>query len=295
MLTSLIVRIIDFCTRHAWLVIVVGLVLAVASGVFGARHFAINSDINALLSSDLGWRKRELAFEQAFSRFERIIVVVEAPTPELASAATAALTQALAKHKDRFRAVTQPGGGEFFARNGLLFLPPEELKRNLAQLVQAEPLINDLATDLSLRGLISGLEDVLLGIQSKRLKLDDVARVFTMASDTMDKVIGPSRRVFPGASWPRVTPPSQTICAASSRCGRSSTMPRSNPATPRPTRSARRPRRLPQNSRPACGSPDRWRWRTRNSPPSRKAPCATASSRSPSCCSSCGWRCARRG
>ena len=126
-----------------------------ASGVYVARHFAINSDISTLLSSDLGWRKRELAFEQAFRRFQRIFVVVEAPTPELTGEATAALTQALAKNKDHFRAVTQPGGGEFFARNGLLFQSPEELKRSLAPLVQAEPLIHDLATDPSLRGLIS--------------------------------------------------------------------------------------------------------------------------------------------
>ena len=91
MLTSVIVRVIDFCTRHAWQVVVVGLVMAAASGVYAARHFAINSDISDLLSTDIGWRKRELAFEQAFSRFERIFVVVEAPTPELASEATAAL------------------------------------------------------------------------------------------------------------------------------------------------------------------------------------------------------------
>ena len=70
MLTSLIVRIIDVCTRNAWRVVTVGLVLALASGVYVARHFAINSDIATLLSSDLGWRKRELAFEQAFSRFQ---------------------------------------------------------------------------------------------------------------------------------------------------------------------------------------------------------------------------------
>ncbi len=189
MLTSIIVRIIDFCTRNAWRIVAVGLLLAIASGVYVARHFAINSDINTLLSSDLGWRKRELAFEQAFQRFQLIYVVVEAPTPELTGEATAALTQALAKNKERFRGVTQSGGGEFFARNGLLFQPPEELKRSLAPLVQAEPLIQDLATDPSLRGLISGLEDALLGIQSKHVKLDDFTRVFNMASDTLEKVL----------------------------------------------------------------------------------------------------------
>ena len=198
MLTSLIVRIIDFCTRNAWRVVAVGLVLALASGFYVARHFAINSDINALLSSDLSWRKREIVFEQAFRLFERIIVVVQAPTPELTGEATAALTQALAKNNDRFREVTQSGGGEFFASNGLLFQSPEDLGRSLAPLVQAEPLIHDLATDPSLRGLVSGLEDGLLGIQSHHIKLDDFTRVFNTFSDTLEKVIAGQPASF---SW----------------------------------------------------------------------------------------------
>ena len=94
MLTSLVVRVIDFCTRHAWRVVAVGLLLALASGFYVARHFAINSDINTLLSPDLGWRKRALAFEQAFRCFELIVVVVQAPTPELTGEATAALALA---------------------------------------------------------------------------------------------------------------------------------------------------------------------------------------------------------
>ena len=189
MLTSIIVRIIDFCIRNAWRVVAVGLLLTVASGVYAARHFAINSDIDTLLPSDLGWRERELAFEQAFHRFQQIIVVVQAPTPELTSAATDALTQALAKDKGHFRSVSQPGGSAFFVTNGLLFKSPDELKRTVGPLVQAEPLIHDLAADPSLRGLIAGLEDGLLGIQSNRLKLDDFTRVFNMASDTLENVI----------------------------------------------------------------------------------------------------------
>jgi uncharacterized protein len=198
MLTNVIVRVIDFCTRYAWQVVVAGLVLAGAAGVYAAQHFAINSDISDLLSSDIGWRKRELAFERAFNRFERIFVVVEAPTPELASEATAALTQELAKNKQRFQSVTQLGGGEFFAKNGLLFQPVEELKRNTALMVQAEPLVHDMATDPSLRGLIAGLEDGLLGIQSGKLNLDDFTRVFDAASDTLEKTINGEPASF---SW----------------------------------------------------------------------------------------------
>ncbi len=101
--------------------IAAGLVLALLCGAYAARNFAINSDVSALLSPNLEWRKRELAFEKAFGRFEMIVVVVTAPTPELTGEATAALADKLSQNKERFRAVTQVGGGEFFARNGLLF------------------------------------------------------------------------------------------------------------------------------------------------------------------------------
>ncbi len=189
MAASLIVRIIEFCTRHALPVMVFGLLLALAAGIYTARNFAITSDINVLLSPNLEWRKREIALEKAFSRFEQIIVVVRAPTPELVGQATATLAERLTQQKDRFRSVTQQGGGEFFTRNGLLFQTPEELERFLALLIQAEPIIYDLATDQSLRGLVSGIDDALLGVRSGQIKLDDLTRVFTMASDTLDNAV----------------------------------------------------------------------------------------------------------
>ena len=188
MLTSIIVRIINFCTRHAWPVLAAGILLSIVSGLYSAKHFAINSDINTLLSSDLPWRKRELAFEKAFSRFENIIVVVTAPTPELAGLATTELAAEIEKHKDRIKVVSHLGGGEFFARNGLMFQTPDELKKTVEPLAQAEPLIHDLAADPSLRGLISGLENALIGVQSKAIKLDDMTRILNASSDTLDNV-----------------------------------------------------------------------------------------------------------
>ena len=198
MLTSAVVQIIEFCTRHAWRVIAAGVVLALVSGAYAARNFAINSDVSALLSPNLEWRKRELAFERAFGRFEMIIVVVTAPTPELVGEATAALADKLSQNKERFRAVTHVAGSEFFARNGLLFQTPEELKKNLDGLNKAEPMIRDLATDQSLRGLTSGIDNALLAVRSKYLALDDLTNSFNMVSDTLDKVIAGQPASF---SW----------------------------------------------------------------------------------------------
>ena len=67
------------------------LLVGLGAGAYSAVHFRINSDVNDLLSNDLAWRKREKAFEQSFDRMKMLYAVVEAPTPELTSQATAAL------------------------------------------------------------------------------------------------------------------------------------------------------------------------------------------------------------
>ena len=85
MLRAAIVATVTRCTRHAWLVIALSTLLGVVSGVYAARHFAINTDINTLISPDLPWRQaRNLAFEKAFPQhLHSILAVVDAPTPEL--------------------------------------------------------------------------------------------------------------------------------------------------------------------------------------------------------------------
>src|SRR3954454_22523412 len=129
MLRTAIVATVTRCTRHAWAVLAATAVLTVVSAVYAARHFAINTDINTLISQELPWRQRELAFEKAFPQHLRsILVVVDAPTPELTTQATSALVERLQDNdnKELFESVAQPGGGEFFRKNGLLFLPTEE-------------------------------------------------------------------------------------------------------------------------------------------------------------------------
>jgi len=189
MLTSIIVRIVTFCIRRAWMVVGIGLLIAIGSSVYTANHFRLNSDVSSLLSDKLDWSKRDIAFEKAFGRFGIIDAVVAAPTPELTGAATVKLTQALAKEKRLFPDVSNAGATEFFARHGLLFLPKPALEKTLGGLGQGEALVQDLAADRSLRGLVAGLEDVLLGLQSNRLKLDDLGHPLNQVSDTLDNVL----------------------------------------------------------------------------------------------------------
>src|SRR5262245_63134639 len=122
MLESSIARVVAFCTRHSLVVIVAALVLGVGSALYAARHFAIDTDISGLLSPDLPWRKAEAGYRNAFPQeAESILAVVAAPTPEFARAAATELAGRLSKESSLFRSVSNVSGGDFFARNSLLY------------------------------------------------------------------------------------------------------------------------------------------------------------------------------
>lgn len=197
MLTSIVVSIVRSCTRFATLVVILSLLLAVGASVYTARHFAINTDINTLISPDLDWRKRDNQFERAFDREKLILAVVEAPTPELASAASKALAAKLAGDAN-FESVQPLGSGEFFEKNGLLFLPVEEVGKVAGQLEAAAPLIEIMAGDPSIRGLTGALETGLAGVKRGQVKLDNAERPFNLISQTIENVLNKGTATF---SW----------------------------------------------------------------------------------------------
>ena len=212
LLNSIITHTVTTSTRFPWTVIVASLLLTVLCGTYAAKHFALNTDIGKLISPELDWRKRELAFDAAFpGRYETVLIVIDAPTPELVTQATDRLVQRLSEKKDLFRSVRNAGGGPFFDRNGLLFLPTDEVERATKGLSDAEPLIDTLASDPSLRGLTQVVAFGLLGAARNRYTLDDMTRPLTMASDTLEDVFADRRASF---SWKvllqgRPSPPSE--------------------------------------------------------------------------------------
>ena len=118
-----IARAVRLSTRHAWLVIPGFLIAAVLAGGYVSRHIAINTDSSKLLSSSLPWRQQETRLNQLFpQRTDRIIAVIDSTTPEAADEAADALVDALTPRPDVIRTISRPDGGEFFARNGILFL-----------------------------------------------------------------------------------------------------------------------------------------------------------------------------
>jgi hopanoid biosynthesis associated RND transporter like protein HpnN len=197
-LTSLVVSVVKACTRFATLTVLVALILAVGAGFYTARNFSINTDINKLISPDLDWRQRDIAFEQAFDQERLILAVVEAPTPEFANAASAALAEKLSSNTKDFDSVQRLGAGEFFEKNGLLFLPTPEVAQVTGQFQSAAPLLEIMAGDPSLRGLTGALETGLAGVRRGQVTLDGTARPFSQVAQTIETVLNTGSGSF---SW----------------------------------------------------------------------------------------------
>jgi hopanoid biosynthesis associated RND transporter like protein HpnN len=190
MLKAIVTSVVGNCTRFPWPIIVLALVGAASAAVYSARHFAINTDVNKLISRELDWRQREAEFEKAFpGHFGSTLVVIEAPTAEYASRAAAELGTKLKAQPQLFHSVNDIGGSDFFARNGLLYRPTEDVAGFAKGLGQAAPLVGTLVSDPSLRGLTRTLSLGLIGVQNKLTTLDALARPLSMASTTIEGVL----------------------------------------------------------------------------------------------------------
>ena len=199
MLDNALARIVGFCVRHPALVIVLALLVALGSGIYVERHFAVNTDVSRLLSPDLPWRQREIAYRKAFpQQTQSIIAVIDADIPEHAAMAAGAVVDRLRANPTLFRSVRDVGGDAFFRHNALLFLDNDQLNARLGKLGSAAPLLRILGPDRSLRGLAATLSAGLRGLQAGQYKLDDMTDTLNMASDTIDGVLAGQPRTF---SW----------------------------------------------------------------------------------------------
>jgi hopanoid biosynthesis associated RND transporter like protein HpnN len=206
MVKAVIVAIVGFCTRFAYATIAVAVLITVAASCYTAANFAINTDINNLISKDVPWRQREITFGQRLPTNERTIVaIVDAPTPELATLARAALVDELSADKTLFETILQRDAA--LVRSGLLFQSTDEVASLTKQLAEGgTTMLRVPQTDPSLRGLARMIQLVLAGIrdgesgprEEQRVTFDKVAKPFDKAAAAVEKVMNGERATF---SW----------------------------------------------------------------------------------------------
>ncbi len=165
-LPSLLAALVRHTRRHALLTVLAGLLLTVLSAWYGATHLGVNTDTDALFSSALPWRQRQIAWSHAFPQFDDILVaVVDAKLPEEADETAAALAAALTADPAHFADVRRPDASPYLARNGLMFLDGKELEDLLNRIIDAQPFLGQLVADPSARGLFAALDLLATGVQ----------------------------------------------------------------------------------------------------------------------------------
>jgi hopanoid biosynthesis associated RND transporter like protein HpnN len=197
---SLTARLVSLCADRAWIVVLLALALATTATTYVLGHFAMSSNTYDLLSPKLPWRLRETEFNTLFPQAgPKIVVVVDGQTPELTEAATTSLAQLLRTEHRLFRSVHRPDSGPFWARNGLLYAPTQEVQATMAQLIKVEPFLGPMAADPSLRGLMGALSTALQGVNSGQTSLENILGPIRRLAEALESLRSDDKRAY--FSW----------------------------------------------------------------------------------------------
>ncbi len=152
----------SFSSRRPWRVLLAGLVLSAGSLFYTVTHFAISTNTSKMLSQDLPFERSQQEFNRAFPGLNRtLLIVVHSRSQTLAREDASRLGHWLAHHGRDITAVNQPGGGRFFAREGLLYLSQKDLWRLSDRLSRAQPFMATLAAHPTLPRFIGLLQAAL--------------------------------------------------------------------------------------------------------------------------------------
>ncbi len=68
MLKRVLVGIVGWSARKRYVVLAIAIAVAAFSGTYVAGHFAIDTNIDRLISPNLPWRQHQIAYTQAFPK-----------------------------------------------------------------------------------------------------------------------------------------------------------------------------------------------------------------------------------
>jgi hopanoid biosynthesis associated RND transporter like protein HpnN len=195
--------------------VIVALAIAFLSLVFTASHFEMTTDTAALISPDVDWRRHERAMDDAFPQLrDAMVVVVDGRTPELAEDAATRLAATFAADPKHFRAVRRPDGGDFLAREGLLFGSQAEVHDTLDALVKAQPLLGPLAADPSLVGVTQAISTMIDGVDAGQASLADLKAPMRALADATEGSLSGKPTYF---SWQQLLATGGSKLAAPTR------------------------------------------------------------------------------
>jgi hypothetical protein len=188
--------------RYAVPVLLGAVALTIGSLWYAANHLTINSNIDAMFSSDVPFRHMVYELRDAFPGIDQpIIIVIDAATPEAAHDTAAALSDRLAAQPALFQGVFAPGVGTFFDTHGLLYLDVDTLATFSDRVIEALPFMGVLARDPTLNRLLRLVDDALTREDPGRLTQTRLPDFVQAVSTIIEAPLQNESENFSWRSW----------------------------------------------------------------------------------------------
>jgi hopanoid biosynthesis associated RND transporter like protein HpnN len=160
--TTMLARLVTAICRRPAVTVSAALLLALLGGWYSAMTLRINTSAAEMISPDVPFRQHDKTYEAAFPDTEdRIVVVIDAPSPDQGDAAADRLAELMRGRPDILSNIEVPSADPYFRRYGLLFPEADKLQDLATRLAGAQAALGMLNEDPNLRGLARMLDLVL--------------------------------------------------------------------------------------------------------------------------------------
>ncbi|UFS71356.1 MMPL family transporter [Geomonas sp. RF6] len=143
--------------EHPKLILCLALLLSALSLFYTWRSMEFLTGRDDLMPKNTSFHRDYRAWHAEFGDTEDIVVVIEGSDSERVGAFGTRLFETLSKDKAHFSDVFYPYGLPFFRKNGLMFMPLEDLKALHRSLSLAGPVLTDLSRAPSVQTLFTHL------------------------------------------------------------------------------------------------------------------------------------------
>jgi len=150
-------RLFAFIAGRPRLILALALLFSALSVIYTKKNMEFLTGRDELMPKNAPFQMDYQVYRREFGDQEEIVAVIESDDAEKSTRAADALYQRLNRETGLFRDVFYPGGLPFFRKNGLLFMPLEDLKRLRHTLTMAAPVLKSLAASPSVQTLFTSL------------------------------------------------------------------------------------------------------------------------------------------
>ena len=175
----------NFVSRRPGFILGLALLFTILSIVYTKQSMEFLTGREDLMPKNAPFQMDHRAYLQEFGDQEEIVVVVESDDAEKTIRCSDAIFQRLSKENGVFHEIFYPGGLPYFRKNGLLFMPLEDIKNLRSTLTMAQPVLKDLAAAPSVQTLFTSLTGQIDGYLKNNDKESLESLTFMLA--TLDK------------------------------------------------------------------------------------------------------------